>query len=148
MTYSYYEGAWKKLPDFDRLGPAARGTGTAFDLKLARRSEYFGLKFEGFFKLEQDADCTFALSSDDGSRLYIDGKLVVDNDGEHPVQTRQGRARLARGTHRVVVTYFQGHSEADLFVEVQGPGLGRHNLGDLVAPTEADLDSRPTGPPR
>jgi hypothetical protein len=40
----------------------------------------------------------------------------------------------------VVVVYFQTWGDAELAVEVQAPGLGRHNLGDLVVPTEADLD--------
>jgi serine/threonine protein kinase len=131
-TYACYEGVWDRLPDFSRLVPVASGTGTAFDLEQARRRESYAMKFEGFFRLEQDAECTFVLASDDGSRLYIDGELVVNNDGQHPVQTRQGKARLDRGTHKVVVTYFQTWGSAELAVEIQAPGMGRHNLGDLV----------------
>jgi serine/threonine protein kinase len=140
MTYAYYEGDWTRLPEFNKLTPAASGIGTAFDLGLARRRDRYALKFEGFFRLEGDADCTFTLSSDDGSRLYIDGEVVVDNDGGHPMQTRQGQVRLARGAHKVVVTFFQFVGPADLAVEVRAPGLGRHNLGDLLAPTAAALD--------
>jgi hypothetical protein len=72
----------------------------------------------------------------------------VDNDGEHPVRTREGKARLAKGTHKVVVTYFQAIGPADLAVEIQAPRLGRHNLGDLVAPSEADLDTTARATPR
>ena len=121
----------------DKLEPAARGTGPAFDLGLARRGFNYAFTFTGFFKLDRDADCSFALASDDGARLFIDGKLVVDNDGDHPVQTRQGKASLAAGTHKVLVTYYQGRGLADLVVEIDAPGLGRRNLGDLLAPTEA-----------
>jgi serine/threonine protein kinase len=136
MTYSYYEGNWYRLPDLDELRPTASGFGPAFDLSLSRRREFYAFKFEGVFTLEQDVDCLFSLSSDDGSRLYIDGTLVVDNDGLHPMLTRQARMKLAAGTHRVVVTYFQNWGEADLAVEIRAPGLGRRNLGDLVEPTE------------
>jgi tRNA A-37 threonylcarbamoyl transferase component Bud32 len=143
-TYAYYEGQWKRLPDFAELTPTASGTGRAFDLGLTRRGDFYAFRFEGFFELDREEDCTFTLSSDDGSKLYIDGKLVVDNDGEHPMRTRQGQAKLAKGTHKVVVTFFQTIAEADLAVEIQAPGLGRHNLGDLVAATEAGLD-KPAG---
>ena len=47
-------------------------------------------------------------SSDDGSQLYIDGSLVVDNDGIHPTRSRQGRIRLGTGIHTVEIHYFQG----------------------------------------
>ncbi len=140
MAFTYYEGTWYRLPDFDKLPAAASGVAPAFHLGETQRGESYAFRFEGFFKLERDADYTFSLVSDDGSRLFIDGMLVVDNDGMHPIRTRQGKVRLTKGTHRVVVTYFQNWGDADLAVEIQAPGLGRHNLGDLVAPTAAALD--------
>jgi serine/threonine protein kinase len=147
-AFSYYEGRWDKLPDFDALQPVESGTGAAFDLHLAKRAEHFAFRFEGFFKLDRDADCTFLLTSDDGSRLFIDGKPVVDNDGNHPLRTKEGKVRLARGGHKVVVLYFQGIGAAGLAVEMmEGPGPVRRNLGDLVVTAEADLDRRPP-PPR
>jgi hypothetical protein len=146
-TYSYYEGEWKHLPEFDQLEPVASGTGRAFDLGLARRHDNYGMRFEGFFKLDHDEECVFTLTSDDGSRLFIDGKQVVDNDGMHAIQTRQGRVKLKAGTHKVAVNYFQACLSAGLQVEVRGQRLGRHNLGDLLAATEAELD-RGTGPRR
>jgi mono/diheme cytochrome c family protein len=142
-VFAYYEGNWDRLPDFDKLKPADKGTGPAFDLALARRGENFGLKFEGFFKVERDGEYTFSLTSDDGSRLSVDGKVVVDNDGTHPPQTKQGRAKLSKGAHKVVVTFFQAGGGAELAVDVEAPGLGHRGLGELVAPTEADLDRKP-----
>jgi serine/threonine protein kinase len=142
-SFAYYEGRWDRLPDFDRLKPVQRGTTTAFDLGLARRPDHYAFRFAGFFKLDTDCDCTFRLTSDDGSRLVIDGNLVVDNDGVHPLRTRQGKVKLTRGIHKVVVTYLQTIGDAGLVVRVEAPGLGPCNLGDLVAATEADLDKRP-----
>ncbi len=147
-SFAYYEGCWDGLPDFDKLQPVERGSGAAFDLGSARSAENYAFRFEGFFKLEADADCTFSLTSDDGSRLFIDGHLVVDNDGRHALRTRQGKAKLTEGTHKVVVTFFQAGGEAGLAVQVEAPGLGRRNLGDLVVPTEAEPDRRPRADPR
>ena len=50
----------------------------------------------------------FELHSDDGSQLYIDDVLVVDNDGVHPTIGRRGRMLLTTGMHPVEIRYFQG----------------------------------------
>jgi tRNA A-37 threonylcarbamoyl transferase component Bud32 len=136
-SFAYYEGEWKKLPDFERLTPVATGVGPAFDLGPARRPEHYAFRFEGYFRLEQDEECTFTLSSDDGSRLMIDGKEVVDNDGTHPARTKEGRVKLAKGMHRVVVTYIQAILDVSLVVEMRTPTRGRRNLGDLVTAPDA-----------
>ena len=43
---------------------------------------------------------TFYTESNDGSRLYIDGAEVVDNDGL-PRRTRAGTVALKQGLHRI-----------------------------------------------
>src|SRR5262249_26496669 len=108
-----------------------------------RRGSNYALHFEGFFKIDQDADYTFTLHSDDGSRLYVDGKLVVDNDGVHPPLAKQGKTKLTKGVHKVSVGFFQAGGGAELSVDIAAPGFGSHNLGDLTAPTEAALDRKP-----
>jgi mono/diheme cytochrome c family protein len=141
--YAYYEGNWDRLPDFAKLRPVGRGVAPGFDIAVARRNSNYALKFEGVFKVEREATYTFTLTSDDGSRLYVDGKQVVDNDGTHPAQAKSGRVRLAKGFHDVTVTFFQGGGEAALDVQVGAPGLGTHNLGDLVAVSREALTKRP-----
>lgn len=56
----------------------------------------------------------FSTTSDDGSRLYIDDVLVVDNGENHSVQTRTGRSQLARGPHRVRLEYVQAGADFEL----------------------------------
>jgi mono/diheme cytochrome c family protein len=146
-TYHYYEGSWDRLPDFDKLKPAATGTGAAFDLGIARRGDNYGVKFEGFFKLEKDGKYSFTLSSDDGSRLFVDGKQVVDNDGTHPPQAHTGTATLTKGVHKVAVNFFQAGGGAELEVQIDGPGLAGQPLGALVGVTEAAID-KPVTPPK
>ena len=45
---------------------------------------------------------------DDGSKLYIDGELVINNDGLHSVEQRTDNAKLKTVMHRIRVSYFQG----------------------------------------
>ncbi|HEX3147598.1 MAG TPA: c-type cytochrome, partial [Gemmataceae bacterium] len=137
--YAYYEGEWDKLPDFGTLKPKATGTGVAFELAVARRGSNYALRFEGVFPAESAGAYTFTLTSDDGSRLLIDGKKVVDVDGVHPPQTGSGKVELTKGIHKITVDFFQGGGEAVLDVEVESRSLGRQPLAPLVAATEADL---------
>jgi len=83
-TYAYYEGTWDKVPDFAKLKPNATGSSGAFSLGVAKRGDNYAIKFEGFFKIDRDGEYKFSVNSDDGSKLYVDGQQVVDNDGVHP----------------------------------------------------------------
>jgi mono/diheme cytochrome c family protein len=141
-TYAYYEGDWDKLPDFSKMKAQSQGTGVALDLTAARRGNNYGLRFEGYFQADREADYTFATNSDDGSKIYVDGKLVVDNDGIHPPQTRRGKIKLTKGNHKVTLDFFQGGGGAELSAQVEAPGFGSYNLAELLAATEADLEKK------
>jgi mono/diheme cytochrome c family protein len=142
-NYRYFEGAWDRLPDFSKLKPKASGVAPGFDLGVARRQNDYAIQYEAYLKLDRDANYTFTLTSDDGSRLLIDGKLVVNNDGVHPPQTVQGKARLAKGVHKIVVDFMQAGGGAELDVSIEAAGIGSSKLGDLVAVSEAALDKKP-----
>src|ERR1035437_2362930 len=105
-----------KLPNFRRMKPV----GTIYasqlnippqDFKLGfpgvtKRVEWFAIDYTGRFWVEKAGDYGFSLNSDDGANLYIDGELVIDNDGEHPPRERVGVARLSHGVHTIRVSYF------------------------------------------
>jgi hypothetical protein len=50
---------------------------------------------------------TFATISDDGSSVFVDGRLVVDNGGRHSALTAAGSIDLSRGAHTLLVLYAQ-----------------------------------------
>ena len=64
----------------------------------------------------------FALSSDDGSRLLIDGNIVIDNGGLHGSQEKRGSAPLSKGWHALKVEWFNkaGGATLDLRMGVLG----------------------------
>lgn len=152
LKYAYYEGEWEKLPDFTKYKPVATGEAEDFDVHVARREHNMALKFEGFLNLPRAGAYQFHLHSDDGSRLWIDGKLVVDNDGVHAPDTKSATAELFKGTHKLVVGVFNAGGGVELGVEIEGPGMGRQPIGPLVslkeettaraAPSDAMDDSR------
>ena len=141
LTYSYYEGSWTTLPDFDTLTPRASGKAAGFDLSLARRPNDMAMKFAGYFSNAAAGEYTFYLTSDDGSKLFIDGALVVDNNGIHPPATQSGKVELIKGTHRFVVGVFNAGSETELDVEYEGRGLARQSVLTAVTLTEGGPDA-------
>ena len=57
------------------------------------------------------------------SKLYIDGGLVIENDGTHPPQEQRGECELKEGMHRIRVSYFQGpRMDVALVFRVALPG--------------------------
>jgi alpha-L-fucosidase len=78
------------------------------------RRENTGLIYDGFIKITDDAVCHFYLSSDDGSKLWIDDELVIDNDGLHGDDEKSGSVALKSGYHRVRLSYIQASGGAAL----------------------------------
>ena len=119
LTYKVYKGAqWSTLPDFSKLKPSAEGKapGNLIDIKLGKTKNNYGLVFEGDLVVPKDASYSFSLGSDDGSRLIIDGKKVIENDGIHGHKNVNGKADLKKGTAKVRVEWFDksGHTSLDL----------------------------------
>lgn len=130
--YAYYEADFgDKLPDLDKLQPKAQGESAGFDIAMGRRENNFGLKFTSNI-LTKDGDYTFFLTSDDGAKLWIDGKLVVDNDGTHPPQEKSGKTKLTAGPHEIVVGYFNGGGGGELYVDFEGGGVKRQRIDPFL----------------
>ena len=70
--------------------------------------EDFAIRFRGQLAIDTPGLYHFGLYSDDGAKLYIDGALVVDNDGIHGPKGEKGIITLTAGTHPVEIHYFQG----------------------------------------
>ncbi len=122
LAYQYFEGDWDALPDFSKLKPAAAGVLPAVELAPRKAKERYGLEFEGFLKVPSAGVYTFFLESDDGSRLFLGGDLLVDNDGLHGMIEKKGVAALAAGPHRICVRMFNKTGGEGLRVSWQRPG--------------------------
>ncbi len=125
LAYEYYEKGLPELPEFDRLTPDATGTCENFTLAVAKRKGDFALRFRGVITVPTDGEYKFYTMSDDGTRLYIDEKIVVENGGIHPEQERSGVVKLSAGDHTIGVQYFDGGGNTALKVEWKPPG-GKH----------------------
>jgi hypothetical protein len=112
-------------------------------------SDGYIMRWRGQIEIEVGGDYTFSTESDDGSMLYIDEQLVVDNDGIHAMRAMPGSVMLDPGEHDVTVTYFENTGDAGLKVSwTPRPGmdlvrLSSNALSNTVRRTRASLNPSP-----
>jgi hypothetical protein len=132
-------------------GPAFEATfyrGVAFgDLILSRRDsaiafdwgnespgqglplDNFSVRWDGHVNVAEPGKYTFFLTSDDGSRLFVDDNLAVDNWGNHSELTLAGTVQLEAGVHAVRVEYFDRLGGAVIRLEWSSEHLERRLIG-------------------
>ena len=132
VAYAYFESnriADVALGTLDRMRPTSSGRIPAFALRVpGRRRDRFALKLSAWLEAPAEGEYTFFTASDDGSRLYIDGREIVDNDGVHGTAEKSGSVALAAGRHEIVVTYFDNGGEDRLEVSWEGPEFDKQRI--------------------
>ena len=123
------------LESFSRLQARSRKIVNSIDLNTVKRRQRrnaFALRFTGAINIPRSGRYTFFTNSDDGSRLYVGGQLVVNNDGNHGPVERRGSIDLPAGSHPIVVTYFNSGGGAGLRASWAGPGLRKQVIPGSV----------------
>jgi hypothetical protein len=117
VGYYYPNGEWQGAPALVRN-----------DLLITPNNplrEPFSILWRGKIAIPESGAYTFGTRSDDGSFLYIDGQLVVDNGGSHGAEDRQGSLFLAEGFHDIEVRYNELGGSREMQLWWQPPGQGR-----------------------
>lgn len=117
------------LSTLERLTPRATGEVEKFTLNVpGRRADRFAVTLRSTLLVPTAGSYTFYASSDDGSRLYVDGEQLINNDGLHGTAEKKGVIDLSRGSHEVVVTYYDNGGAESLKVSWSGPGIGKQEI--------------------
>ncbi len=117
IRWKLCRGAFRRLPDFKKMKPDAVGKVYQFGLdKIKVPEQNFALQFDAFIQIDKQGRYTFYISSNDGSKLYIDGRLLIDNDGEHGPKQLGGSVHLSPGKHAIRAEYFQSGGSKTLQV--------------------------------
>jgi plastocyanin len=141
LTYALYLGSWERLPDFSALKPHRQGALPAGKVgwKFDDYKNQFGCVFRGRLSVEKKALYRFYLASDDGARLWVDRKQVIDNDGIHPSDdVKTGLMELAPGSHTVELHYFEQAGDEQLYLAWSGPGFTETPLSTWLHPKAGD----------
>ncbi|CAL1518078.1 fibronectin type III domain-containing protein [Chitinophaga sp. MM2321] len=133
LRYDYYEASYTTLPDFNTLTPVKSGITPNVNLDIRQRDVNYALKFSGYINIPTTGQYTFYTSSDDGSKLYIDGfdnaHTIVNNNFLQGTTERSGVVTLTAGRHQIYVTYFQqGGGQALTASYQRTPAIPKQNI--------------------
>jgi hypothetical protein len=134
LAYSYAEGAWKSVPDFDKILIQKTGISSMPSIEaIETRDDHYALEWKGYIYLHEEALYEWQTTSDDGSKLYLHNQLIVDNDGSHSKRMRSGLIALKKGWHSIRILYFEDY--AGQFLEL-GYRLPNHSNWQKVSPEQ------------
>ncbi len=85
--------------------------------------EDFVLKATGYLYAEKDTTAGLRIWSDDGSRVTLDGQVILDNDGMHGTEVKETLVRLSKGYHPITIDYIQGKGGRYLSFEWKPDGM-------------------------
>jgi predicted alpha-1,2-mannosidase len=128
LKFSYYEGFYRMVNDFVQSIPVKRGVTPNFTTNQKQKEQYFAFQFEGFLKVPEDGLYTIYLAANDGARLSIDGSVLINNDGLHPLTEIYKQVSLKSGFHPIYVGYFQEGGTHGFKVSWQGPGFEKQEI--------------------
>jgi hypothetical protein len=147
----YFIPPFLKLPNFDGMEPVGviytnplfvRPNSVGFP-GIPNRAAWFAIDYTGKIYIRIPGKYGFRLISDDGSKLYIDGNVAIDNDHGLNVWTGEKSVQLSGGMHRIRLSYFQGplkHNYIALMLSVMTPA------GKDYKPFDSRDFSPPTSP--
>jgi hypothetical protein len=121
-----------RIADVHRCDPVATFYTNTFDVDerqqvagfpgISERSSWFMIEYTGAFTVGKDGSYDFRLHSDDGSYLFVDGAMVIENDGKHKPTSRSGSIPLQSGLHQLKLLYAQTTDRMALQLFVRVPG--------------------------
>ncbi len=76
------------------------------------RGDNFSVRWTFTVNTKKVATYEFTTTSDDGVRVFVDGKNIINNWSDHATSHDSGSATLSAGDHKVVVEYYQGTGES------------------------------------
>ena len=120
------------LPDFAALTPYGSDVlaninivSTNGNFSTSGRPDYVAAVFEGYILIPTTGVWNLSTESDDGSKLYVDGQLIVNNDGLHGMVDRTGQVAVEAGYHLYRVEFFENGGGAGEIARWEGPGVAR-----------------------
>lgn len=128
IRYEVFFGDWDVLPDFSSLEVAERGEADFIDVSVAGQSDKYALKFYGELYVPSDGEYFIQSTIDDGGDIFVDGELILHNDGEPNIGTEQTITTLSAGKHDFEMTYFQDHWGAVALITYEGPEIAMQSL--------------------
>ena len=127
LRYDYSEGNLMSAAAVEAAKPKTSGIATQFTTTLKERDDHFGLSFKGLLHIEREGLYRIVMTTDDGAKLTVDGKTLIDLDhdggGSASIWVKFGA-----GYHRVALQYFENFAEECLHVGIIGPDISTEDI--------------------
>ena len=128
LRYSYNEGDYMSVPEMLTVPMKKRGIVPMLGTEgIKQREDHFGIVFEGLMKIDAEGVYELTIVSDDGSKLWLDGQLVIDLD-RNGGGIKTTPVQLGAGYHRLRVEYWENYGGDDVQIGLSGPGIEVLNL--------------------
>jgi hypothetical protein len=113
-----------QTPNIDKLMPTVDWT---TDADFGMGSNFVSHVIANL-QVPQDGTYGFRLISDDGSRLHIGDQEVIDHDGLHGAEPKDGTANLTTGLHPLRIEHFEAGGGQQLTLQWKPPGAADFTL--------------------
>jgi lysophospholipase L1-like esterase/predicted esterase len=129
LYYKHSTGAWSNMSQMAATWVAPEFTGwvSTFTLQERTQEDFFNFEFQGFLYITTAGNYSFRTTSDDGSQLFLNNSMIVNNDGLHGNTTVTSSEQiLAAGPIPIMVQYFENTGGQSLTVQYRGPDTGNN----------------------
>jgi glucose/arabinose dehydrogenase len=106
----------------------------------SRFANTFATRHTGYLNVPAAGSYTLFVNSDDGSRVWLDGELIIDNNGLHSMRERSATRTLTAGNHTLRTEFFENSGGAGLILSWSGPGIAKQ-----VIPAARLVQDAPNG---
>jgi len=114
-----------RKPNLRRIDPRVDYESGEGGFGGAPMADGFYVRWTGTLRVATAGKYVLFTESDDGSRLSIDGAVVVDNGGLHPMEERSGEVELKAGDHALKLEMFENGGQAGCRMSWEGPGVAK-----------------------
>lgn len=89
----------------------------------------FVIYFNTVFHIDKKKKIRFVVYSDDGFRLFLDGKKIMEYARDRPFSKSEKEVTVSPGIHKIYMKYFQGYGQLGVAVYYED-GTRYHLVGE------------------
>jgi GH43 family beta-xylosidase len=91
-------------------------------------ADHFSVRWTGYLEVPEEGSYSFATVADDGVRLFVDDKPIIDDWTFHAASRVEGTAQLSAGFVPIRLEYFDGGLHAEVALWWRRPGASAEEI--------------------
>ncbi|MBS1706948.1 MAG: glycoside hydrolase family 3 C-terminal domain-containing protein [Armatimonadetes bacterium] len=106
----------------DFTGSSTAGHSEKIDVNTDSNGGSYSYRWTGTLVAPRTEDLTLIIGSDDGSRLYADDKLLIDNWGDHNTERKMGTIKVQKGQKvSLKLEFYNSIGKGEMYLAVKSP---------------------------